>query len=79
MAPGATGDGGGDVLLQLVTVAWVWHDNVADFFTKPLDKKKFQHFRAKLMNETPVSRTTSALDRALIASRGGRSTAVDGD
>ena len=24
----------------------------ADFFTKPLDKKKFQYFRAKLMNET---------------------------
>ena len=43
-------------------------DNYADFLTKPLDKKKFQHFRAILMNETPVARASAALAHALHAS-----------
>jgi len=38
-------------------------ENPADFFTKPLDKKKFQHFRGILMNETPLT----ALSRAILS------------
>jgi len=44
-------------------------ENPADFFTKPLDKKKFQYFRAKLMNETPVSKLETAMVKALYSSR----------
>ena len=43
-------------------------ENPADFFTKPLDKKKFQYFRAKLMNETPLSRAMLAVEKALYSS-----------
>ena len=44
-------------------------ENPADFFTKPLDKKKFHYFRAKLMNESPVSRLSAAMVKALYSSR----------
>ena len=65
--------------LQLQVPFVPTNDNIADFFTKPLDKKKFQTFRAKLMNETPVSRAKTSIDRAVESSRGGRSLALDGD
>jgi len=45
------------------------HENCADFFTKPLDKTKFQKFRAIIMNETPVSRASAALISARAADR----------
>ena len=38
----------------MITVPYVnTDDNIADFFTKPLDAKKFRAFRDRIMNTPP--------------------------